>query len=212
MEADPKANAAALGVPDGFLPYVGQSCFDPGMPDIHGTDWQEGVFRRVGPVRLLWFWITHPAQLWKLLEKTSDLALSYPPFWLGNWEKGVDRGVPSFSLFSKARSHLPRSPLLHLGLPLLAAIAALFRSRQKTLSKAGRYAWEGFSVLLISTAAQFVLVPVTSGLPDLGRHLYPFNFLFDASLLLGLSWLVSAPFLRARADERTELTLSSPAP
>jgi hypothetical protein len=201
LEVSPERarDLAELGLPSQYAQYIGTSCLDPEMKDVnvHGAEWRATYFDRVGYARLLLFYVRHPGRLLALINRATKEWGEHPSYGYGMYEKESANSTKRLLLWDRVRAVLPHSAVMA-GLLALLSIAGL-AGRGVSRSAAERYGFEVFAAICIMALAQFVLVPVASGLPEVGRHLYPFQVLLDWCCVM-TAWLVGRRFNAERRE------------
>jgi hypothetical protein len=209
---DPAGEMAELGVTSRYAQYIGKSCLDSDLKglDIHGAEWRKEFFRKVGYGRILFFYLRHPGRLWLLLSRSGGAWDSHPSYGYGMYEKESVGADKHLLLWRRLRSVLPHSAAMGGVLSVLALAGLLGRGRARTRGTA--FGLELFVALCAMSLCQFVLVPITSGLPEVERHLYPFQLLLDWALIVAI-WLGASAAARAVKGRREAATAGEcPAP
>jgi hypothetical protein len=186
VSPDPAAELARLGIDPELARYTRQSCLGPGAPEIHSPEWRQAFYRKMGLATLGIHYLRNPSRLVALLQRTSEHVFPEPPFWLGTYEEEAKGATKWFGLWNRIRAKLAGSLAFVTGPPLLVLlVTGLFWYLAATRRR--RFGIELLAALAAGALGQFVLVPVTSGFPDLGRHLYLYSLLFDWTLLGALA-------------------------
>jgi hypothetical protein len=146
------------------------------------------------------FYFRHPARIWRHARNLLPIAFSLRPEWCGNFERIAGR-VPgarssAFTLWSGFHERVLRGigrPILILLFisPAIAAIAWI-RSPER------RRQIELFALLCTGCLTAF-LTAILGDAWDNVKHLFLFNLMLDACLILGAGFII--PLIAGRQSE-----------
>lgn len=202
------ADLRELGVEPSLSRLAGTSPFEP-RSSADEMALENGFYDRVSYLRILRFYLHHPARLWGVIDRCSKSALLVRPE-SGNFEKrsGFPRFTHSqtFDLWYQLHARILPSSGAGLGFILAVWLSAAVYLHLRSRSQRERFHAEWFVTLLAMATVQMIVVVVChGGFVDTSRHLFLFAMLFDVCLGYVLVWLTgrAAPMVKSRyADKR----------
>jgi hypothetical protein len=198
----PAADLTALGLDPQLARYSGSSAFIQSGAFYHPT-WFP---REASYGRLVRFYLARPARLFALTERGVEAALSNRVAMLGNYLRSTGKPCAtlssSFSWWDSLRKHLRNLWFVagFMALNILAPFIASLRVKDPRtavlLQFQSSMAWA--AVLLFYAA-------IVGDGNEFQKHLFAFNFLFDACLVADVLWIVEGGY-PARPHHRRTLS------
>ena len=183
---DPRADLAALGLPEEFDRFVGTSAFHRGAP-IWDPAFQKKFFGQVRATTVAGFYLERPDRLWNAFERAARHAFRMRPENLGNFEKAT--GLPpasqsqAFSLWSGIKERFAPGSLWFLIVFLGVNLGVAFATRRGARADLLCFACEIWVVLILIAAFQFALCAGGEGDFSLIKHLFLFQAAVDLLFL-----------------------------
>jgi hypothetical protein len=201
---DPSGDLAELGLGSELLRYRGVSPYttDGRLPDDASAARRIGGF---GYGTLARFYLLHPRRLASRLEQAARSAFHLRPLGLGNYakESGMPRHAMTrrFAWWSDSREALASRAPLWLALFFAGNLAAVSLGYRRASAR-GRLFRQGLALLIVMTAAEFLVAVFGISLGDAARHLCVFHALSDLLLIADVAWLVQTLIAGKRQPER----------
>jgi hypothetical protein len=177
----------SLGLDDSYARFIGTHAYSPGSP-LLDQKFENDFARRVTPVRLAWFFATHPRAAIRQFKRALDFAATRPAN-LGNFERSEGRGPGAksygFALVSSLKDRAFRERgWLYLSWCLAVSGSLLWFTR----ANAG-------AVTLVLITFLALAIGALGDHADPDRHLFVFSALADLTLVgvIGSSGLASHP-------------------
>ncbi len=193
----PAADLAWFHLDPQMIRYSGTGAWSPGtaFPDLV----RRGVLsRELTPITVARFWLTHPGRIWRRAKAVLPIAFSLRPEWCGNFERIA--GLPprakssAFSLWSwvheEVITKIGKFVIILLLLSPFGGIATWIRLPR------WRRQIECVGVLSTCCLMAF-LVAICSDAWDNVKHLFLFNLLLDALIVMSVTFAISMPWQRA---------------
>jgi hypothetical protein len=189
---NPSAALQAFGLEPALAKYSGTGAWSPGSA-FHDMVESGLIGNQITHRAIALFYLQHPTRIWRHAKTLLPIAFSLRPEWCGNFQRTAGRppGARStaFTLWSGFHEHVLRriGKLILILLCFSPAVAAaawiLFPSRRRPI--------ELFALLSICCLTAF-LVAALGDAWDNVKHLFLFNLMLDASLIIGAGFIISS--------------------
>jgi hypothetical protein len=190
---NPPSDLKAFGLEPALAKYSGTGAWSPGSA-FHDMVESGLLGKQITHAAIVRFYLQHPARIWRHAKTLLPIAFSLRPEWCGNFERTAGRppGARSaaFTLWSGFHEQVLRriGKLILILLCLSPAIAATawirFPARRRHI--------ELFALLSICCLTAF-LVAALGDAWDNVKHLFLFNLMLDACLILATGVVTSRP-------------------
>jgi hypothetical protein len=172
-----------LGLPPEMTEYKDTNYYVTGITDSLDENGFADELAGVSQMKVLSFYLSHPARLWhqmKILSRHNGLIR---PFYLANYGESHPRMTLSsrFSLWSSVRSFLPFDSFIgNLAVTAAFLAAGFFCFRRKFKL---RYLIGLYCLLCAALAYSFIIPMVSNGEADLAKHMFAFVEFIDVLFL-----------------------------
>lgn len=208
--SDPERDLGELGLDPSLAALAGTHYFMEEYPvDIRTPEFKKMLSARVNHIRVLSFYLRHPARLLQKLEYAADNGFRLNQG-VGNFEKypGIEykQVTKALSFWGGFKQNvLPHSLLFLAAIYLTAALVIVYELfRRHGASERFITGTAGF--ILLTGMLQFVLPVIGDGDADLSKHLYLFNVSFDLLIVAGLTYFSAKLAAAARYIRERRLT------
>jgi len=187
----PSADLQAFGLEPALAKYSGTGAWSPGSA-FHDLVESGVIGNQITHRAIARFYLQHPARIWRHARTLLPIAFSLRPEWCGNFERSAGRPPgargTAFTLWSGFHEHVLRrvGKLILILLCLSPAIAAIAWVRLPEQ----RRSIELLALLSICCLTAF-LVAALGDAWDNVKHLFLFNLMLDASLIIGAGFITS---------------------
>lgn len=190
---DPERDLGELGLDPSLASLAGTNYFMEEYPiDIRTPEFKEMISSKVNHIKILSFYLNHPARLLQKLEYAADNGFKLNQG-VGNFEKypGIryKQVTKAFSFWGSFKQNVLPHSLLFLAVIYLAAALAIIYEYARRRGTSGRFITETAGFILLTGMVQFVLPIIGDGDADLSKHLYLFNTSFDLLAAAGLTYI-----------------------
>jgi hypothetical protein len=188
---NPSADLKAWGLDTKLVKYSGTGAWSPGsgLPEMVANGLIEN---KITHAAIAEFYFRHPARIWRHARNLLPIAFSLRPEWCGNFERSAGRVAGARSSAFTLWSSFHEQVLRRIGRPILIlffispAIAAIAWIR----SPERRRQIELLAVLSAGCLTAFLTAALGDAWDNV-KHLFLFNLMLDACLILGGGFIIS---------------------
>jgi len=183
---DPARDLRELGLDESLANLAGTHAFAP-YEHYYDPDVQARLFPRASFPRIVGFYLRHPARTWELVDVGAKSAFSTRLDYLGNFPASAGQPpvarASAHTTWSNLRESLPHTRWFVLAFFIgsgVAGLTVLTRAKGTRARRAGSL----LAALAPLGFVQLVSVIVADGDYELPKHLFLFNLVFDASVVI----------------------------
>jgi hypothetical protein len=186
---DPRQDLRDLGVSEEYAELVGTQFWQPSHPfNISSRDFEESYYPKISFLKILFFYLERPGRFLDKIQESLKRAYVPRPEYAGNFEKASGK-MPReqshrwnlWGLFKKY--YFPKSVWFFFAY-LMATAALILAAWRRSQSIDQKLVWEFYFALWLTIPITLLTPLLGDGFSDFERHMLPFNFLMDFSLLL----------------------------
>lgn len=195
----PEQDLEELGLDPAYAPLAGTHAYQPSYPmDIYSDAFRQGFYENVSKVRVMYFYLRHPARLLDKMDTALMCSAYIRPPYLGNLSSKRMTHVKRSSGWSwlRVRSRVLYTFAVMLPALVLVSLFALWCALQCLRKKRKRESVAAYGALLALCAAAWaawVLPIFSNGEADLSKHMFLFIHLVDFLAVVGV--VAAAPRL-----------------
>ena len=196
---NPSADLKAMGLESELLKYSGTGAWSPGS-GFHEMVASGLVGSKITHAAIGRFYLQHPARIWRHAKTLLPIAFSLRPEWCGNFERTAGRAPgarsTAFTLWSDFHGQVLRR--IGKAILILLLLSPAFAATAWICFPEHRRPIELLALLSVGCLTAF-LVAALGDAWDNVKHLFLFNLMLDACLILAAGFILS---LTANNDNR----------
>lgn len=192
---NPEKDLQELGLNKKFIVFYGKSFYDRHSgSDPLGKEMLTDFYPKVSPVKILYFYLSHPDRFCQKIVESADNAYAFSMPDKSNFPRG--QYDPNKKVNTFRTGLVKRYIKLHHNIYMYISFSAIYLCItifyfKRNKDRSVRLLLLMLIFILASGASQFILPVIGSGHGDFSKHLFLLNLTYDAMFGISILWCLN---------------------